>query len=470
MVFLNLFLSIALSSAAANRSAVLDLPYYLGSNLTSLLAATPRTILFRADDNISAYDFASPAIHAFRDRVFFALAHPDEMPASLCVREPCILPFDGRTPLKLDPYPLNASTFLLWVEMVINPSQYNILDRDQLEELLDTGDPLLFAVDADQLPEEPPVTLHIASADLLHTLGFVLNPGFYVWRPQEQLFVEYNGSFVAQAASPITYWTKLSLGMKGWVMGYLVDAITDDEVAILKNLSQRFDTEYCYSFVNFRSSRAQFLIERWRLKGIKFPTFGLAHLESMRFDHWLVMDPSVVHSFEYLVGFVQKVAAGEVAPTVLSESIPTDEDDQGVQKIVGANFLERVYNDSMDCLVLFTKEDTLKSTVYRVVLSAAAALFNETFVTFYWIDVRTNDLPAHLPEMSTYPTLMLWPAGQKDQPIVYHGGLTLPELLAFISRAARHSREVSAMMIEEAKDRVSEKLNALFTENGEDEL
>jgi hypothetical protein len=39
-----------------------------------------------------------------------------------------------------------------------------------------------------------------------------------------------------------------------------------------------------------------------------------------------------------------------------------------------------VYNDSSDSIVLFTNE-MLKSTIYKMVLSAIAALFNETFMT-----------------------------------------------------------------------------------------
>jgi hypothetical protein len=341
--------------------------------------------------------------------------------------------------------------------MVLNPSQYRILDGDHLTDLLDHGDPLLFGVDVQ--PEESEITVHLASAELLRSAGFDGEKGYYVWVPQEQTFVEFNGSFVDQGQSPITFWTKLSLGMKGWVMGYLVDTITREEIAILKNLSAYFGPGYFYSFVNFRAPNAQYLIDRWQLKGMKVPTFGLANLESMTFQHWLLMDPTVVHSQDYLVEFVKNVSAGLLPPTVVSETPLDESSDDTVRKIVWADFFDSVYNDTIDSLVLFTRGNTFKSNVYRMLLSGAAAIFNETFTTFYSIDVTQNDPPSTIPAITAYPALILWPAGHKDEPIVYHGGLRLSELLGFISKAARHSSTVSSNYLKGAKDRLSETLH-----------
>jgi hypothetical protein len=67
----------------------------------------------------------------------------------------------------------------------------------------------------------------------------------------------------------------------------------------------------------------------------------------------------------------------------------------------------------MDSIVSFAN-GTLKSAIYRIVLLAAAALFNETFMTFSCIDTQIHGLPAHLLVIETYPTLLQWPQRPAD--------------------------------------------------------
>jgi hypothetical protein len=90
-----------------------------------------------------------------------------------------------------------------------------------------------------------------------------------------------------------------------------MDSITPCE--ILRDLSVHFGTR-------------SILLPRWRLMGIRLPAFGLANLEAMRSDHWIVMDEGVVHSFQFQTQYVQNVSAGELLPHVLSEEIPKNEE------------------------------------------------------------------------------------------------------------------------------------------------
>jgi uncharacterized membrane protein YbhN (UPF0104 family) len=105
---------------------------------------------------------------------------------------------------------------------------------------------------------------------------------------------------------------KICPGIKGWVVGYLIDSITPEEIRIFKNISALFGSAYFYFFVDFHS--------RSSLMRIKLRAFGVANLQSMKFNHWLVTDPLHVHSFNYLVKFVENVSSGQIPLMIPSES------------------------------------------------------------------------------------------------------------------------------------------------------
>jgi hypothetical protein len=120
----------------------------------------------------------------------------------------------------------------------------------------------------------------------------------------------------------------------------------------------------------------------------------------MSFDHWFVMDSLKSRSFDCLVEYVHSVSVGLLLPIVSSESC-------SLQKFAGTNFLDGVYDNTIDSSVPFTQNNSFKESVYRILLSSTSPLFNETLTPCFWIDVNSNDLHANIPPMTTYPALIV---------------------------------------------------------------
>jgi hypothetical protein len=435
-----------------------DFDYYTGSNLTHFLTSHPLTVVFLAE-HATNYSFAVPARSA---NVSFIFTSASEIPDPLCRTNPCVVPFSYRTPMSVDLAPLESAAFSAWVDMLVDPSVYRIVSASHWQSILDFPDPLLVGVD--QRPLNSSRTVYHVSSDLLH-----LPAGLYVYRPQDQQFIPFNGSFDAQAASPLTHWSKMSPGMLATVMGYLTRTIDRAEIEILAKLADHFGPRFLYSFVEIRVPGAMDLVSGWSLKDIvPYPSFLVANLKNMKHERWVVSNHTDAHSLDYLIGFVERVAAGDLEPTVLSEQVPSGASTSGaLNRIVGANFLDSVYDDTRDTIVLFTDDDSIKSRLFRTLMGGAAKLLNETSLMFYWIDVRKNDIPANPPALDAFPALVLWPAGKKDKAVVYRGGSSLPNLVEFLRRGCSHQIRVKMAQLDKFTREIGTKIEALVASKGE---
>jgi hypothetical protein len=80
------------------------------------------------------------------------------------------------------------------------------------------------------------------------------------------------------------------------------------------------------------------------------------------------MDSLKSRSFDCLVEYARHVSVAVLPPITSSESRP-------LQKLVEPNFLDGVYENTIESSVLFTQNSSFKESVYRRLLSSTSPLF-----------------------------------------------------------------------------------------------
>jgi len=129
--------------------------------------------------------------------------------------------------------------------------------------------------------------------------------------------------------------------------------------------------------------------------------------------------------------FVDGVLKGTIAPNVKSDPVP--EDNSGPVKIVvGTTFDELVINNDKDVLVEFYAPwcGHCKSLAPKFEELGKSFASDDT-VVIAKLDATTNDSPA---DIQGFPTLILYPAGDKSNPIPYEGDRTIKAMANFINQ------------------------------------
>lgn len=141
-----------------------------------------------------------------------------------------------------------------------------------------------------------------------------------------------------------------------------------------------------------------------------------------------------------IVAHVRDFADGKLVPEVKSEPVPAVQEGP-VYTAVLDNYEELVLDDSRDVLVEFYAPWCGHCKKLAPVYEELGALYFDTplgsKVAVAKMDHTANELEGI--EIPGYPTLMLFPAGKKDSPIVFEGGArTLEELSNFIRDKGTH--------------------------------
>jgi len=141
-------------------------------------------------------------------------------------------------------------------------------------------------------------------------------------------------------------------------------------------------------------------------------------------------------STKNIAKFVDDFVAGKLEPSIKSDPIP--EDNNGpVTIVVAKNYEDVVMDDKKDVLVEFYAPWCGHCKALAPKYEELGELFRSVTdkITVAKVDATTNDVPI---EIQGFPTLKLFKAGSKAEPVEYTGDRTIEDLAAFIKKEGTH--------------------------------
>ena len=131
--------------------------------------------------------------------------------------------------------------------------------------------------------------------------------------------------------------------------------------------------------------------------------------------------------------FVKDFVDGKLSPSIKSEPIP-DKQDASVQVVVAHSYKDIVLDDKKDVLVEFYAPwcGHCKALAPNYEKLAEFYTKNKDYnskVTIAKIDATANDVPD---EIQGFPTIKLFKAGDKSNPVEYSGSRTIEDLANFV--------------------------------------
>jgi len=176
------------------------------------------------------------------------------------------------------------------------------------------------------------------------------------------------------------------------------------------------------------------------LKTDQFPSFAIQEtVKNQKFP----FDQDKKITLEAIEKFVDDFVAGKLAPSVKSEPIPETQEGP-VTVIVAHNYDDVVMDNNKDVLVEFYAPWCGHCKALAPKYEELAALYwndkdLKDKVTIAKVDATLNDVPD---EIQGFPTIKLFPAGSKTEPITYSGSRTVEDLAQFIEENGKHKAHV----------------------------
>ena len=200
------------------------------------------------------------------------------------------------------------------------------------------------------------------------------------------------------------------------------------------------------------------------LKAEKFPAFAIQEIaknQKFPFDQ----EKEITH--DVIKAFVDDFVAGKVEPSIKSEPIPTSQEGS-VVVVVAKNYDDIVLDDAKDVLVEFYApwcgHCKALAPKYEDLASLYAKSEFKDKVVIAKVDATANDVPD---EVQGFPTIKLFPAGAKGEPVTYSGSRTVEDLIKFIAENGKYK----ASVVEETEEaEATEATEPEAAEDAHDEL
>ena len=166
--------------------------------------------------------------------------------------------------------------------------------------------------------------------------------------------------------------------------------------------------------------------------GLSGKTVPVIAIEEMKEGLHYAFDETKEITKESLTQWVTSYLNKEIQPTIKSEEIP-EKNDEPVKVVVAKTFDQIVYDDSKNVLVEFYAPWCGHCKKLVPIYDELATSFkDQANVVIAKIDATANDISRSL-GIRGFPTLKLFVAGNKQQPIDYNGDRSLEDLTKFIN-------------------------------------
>jgi thiol-disulfide isomerase/thioredoxin len=138
--------------------------------------------------------------------------------------------------------------------------------------------------------------------------------------------------------------------------------------------------------------------------------------------------------------------------------------------IVGTTFTDVVLENESDALVVFTADNCKYCQRLELVIEEAAKLFEGQKVKICKIDGAENDVPNIVPDYTSYPAVMLFKAGKKDEkPNIYKGSYRVKDIVQYIERFGATKPKAAEFDSDKMEEKISEMYHKLTAEPAKEE-
>jgi protein disulfide-isomerase A1 len=175
------------------------------------------------------------------------------------------------------------------------------------------------------------------------------------------------------------------------------------------------------------------------LKADKFPAFAIQDtVNNKKFP----FDQETEITEAAIAKFVGDFVGGKVEPSIKSEPIPETQEGP-VTIVVAKNYDDIVLDNNKDVLIEFYApwcgHCKALAPKYDILAELYAKAGLDTLVTIAKVDATLNDVPD---EIQGFPTIKLYKAGDKKNPVTYSGSRSIEDLIKFVKENGKHAAEV----------------------------
>ncbi|KAI1172464.1 protein disulfide-isomerase [Nemania sp. FL0916] len=178
----------------------------------------------------------------------------------------------------------------------------------------------------------------------------------------------------------------------------------------------------------------------------KFPSFAIQETVKNQKFPFSVEEAITI---ETIGKFVEDFSAGKIEPSLKSEPVPETQEGP-VTVVVGKSYEDIVLDDAKDVLIEFYAPWCGHCKALAPKYDELAALYADSEfkdkVVIAKVDATANDVPD---EIKGFPTIKLYAAGSKGEPVTYNGSRTVEDLIKFIKQNGKYKAEVEEKQEEE---------------------
>ena len=205
---------------------------------------------------------------------------------------------------------------------------------------------------------------------------------------------------------------------------------------VLKPIAKKHRSAVSFATIDAKSFGAH--AGNLNLKVDQWPAFAIQDtVNNKKFPY----DQESEITAELIGKFVQDFVDGKIDPSIKSEPIP-EKQEGPVQIVVAKNYNDIVLDDAKDVLIEFYAPWCGHCKALAPKYDILAGLYSDHAdkITIAKVDATANDVPD---EIEGFPTIKLYKAGDKSNPVTYSGSRSIEDLVKFIKENGKHQVSIT---------------------------